>query len=82
VGDEPADRDASKVVQQRQHGLEHGAANVLEVDVDAFRAGRLQPLSQIGLPVVETSIEAEFLPDVAALPFAPGNADGCANSFW
>ena len=50
-------------------------ADVLEVDVDALRAGGFQPLGQVGLAVVEAGVEAEFLLDEAALPFAAGDAD-------
>jgi hypothetical protein len=75
VGDEAADRHTREVVQKRQHGVEHLAADVLEVDVDPRRAGGFQPLRRGGLAVVEAGVESEFLPDVAALPLPPGDAD-------
>ena len=44
--DQAADRHAGEIVQQRQHRLEHRAADVLEIDVDALRARRLEPRRQ------------------------------------
>src|SRR5258705_9742900 len=40
--DQAAHGNARKRVEQRKHRLEHRAADVLEIDVDAFRAGKLQ----------------------------------------
>src|SRR3546814_9091528 len=39
-GDVPDQGNARADVEQRQHGIQHRAADVLEVDVDAVRAGR------------------------------------------
>ena len=65
-------------VEQRQHGLEHGAADVLEIDVDALRASGGEPLAQPRLVVIQAGIEAEFLNGPVALCLAAGNADGTA----
>jgi hypothetical protein len=36
--DQPAHRNAGEWIEQWEHGLEYGAADILEIDVDAFRA--------------------------------------------
>src|ERR1035438_6905436 len=79
MGDEPANRHTGEVVQQRQHGVEHRAADVLEVNVDSTRAGGFQSLGQVGLFVIEAGVEAEFLLHVATLPLTPGDADGATS---
>ena len=78
MGDEPADRDARKVVQRRQHHTQNLPADILEVNIDAVRTGRFQTFSQLGLATVEAGIESEFVLNEAAFLFAPGNADGPA----
>ena len=79
MGDQAAHRHARKRVEQREHRLEHRAADILEIDVDALRAGVLQLGGQIRIAVVETGIEAELLHDVVALVLAAGDADrACA----
>ena len=40
--DEPADRNAREIVEQRPHRLLHGAADILEIDVDAVGTGGLE----------------------------------------
>ena len=40
--DQPAHRNARERIEQRQHRIEHRAADILEIDVDAFRARGLQ----------------------------------------
>ena len=47
MGDQAADRDPGEVVEQRQHGLEDGAADGLEIDVDALGAGLLELFGEI-----------------------------------
>lgn len=46
LGDHPARRDAPIRPHVRQNGLEHGAADVVEVDVDAFGEAPAPPTSQ------------------------------------
>jgi hypothetical protein len=73
--DQAADRDARKRVEQREHRLEHRAADVLEIDVDALRAGVLQLRGQIGIAVVEAIVKAELVLHVVAFVLAAGDAD-------
>src|SRR3546814_2779811 len=40
LGNEAADRNASEVVEQRKHRIPDLAADILEIDVYALRAGR------------------------------------------
>ena len=58
--DQAAHRNARERVEQRKHRLEHRAADILEIDVDAFRAGGLQLGREIGIAVIEAVVEAEF----------------------
>jgi len=69
--DQAADRHARESVEQREHRLEHRAADILEIDVDASRTGRLQFRRQIGIAVIEAIVETEFIPDVIAFVLAP-----------
>ena len=78
LADRAADDDARLAVDARQHGVEDLAADVVEVDVDAFRAVRLQAvLDRAGL-VVDAGVEAELLDDPLALRRAAGDADDAA----
>ena len=67
MGDEPANRDAGEVVEQREHGIEDLAADVLEVDVDPLGQASSGRSGKIGCAVVEAGIEAELVQDVGAL---------------
>src|SRR5258708_37057154 len=78
VGDEPADRNARKVVQQRQHRIEYWTADILEIDIDALRTSRFQIFAQPGLAMIEARVESELVPNEAALLSASGNADNPA----
>src|SRR5262245_53491464 len=75
MGDQAADRDARKIVQQREHRLEHRAADIFEIDVDALRARRLQLRRKIRIAMIETIIEAELALDVVAFVLAAGDPD-------
>ena len=75
--DQPADRHPRERVEQRQHhGLPHGAADILEVHIDAVRAGRRELFSEVQEPMVDGRVEAQLLDNVAALVGAAGDADG------
>ena len=78
VGDEPADRHAREVVEEREHRVPHRAADVLEIDVDALRAGGLELLREIRRAVVDGGVEAELLDQRSALVGAAGDADRAA----
>src|SRR5580693_6298942 len=75
MGNEPADRDTRKIVQQRQNRVEYLSADILEVNIDTVRTGRLQMFSQLGLAMVEAGIETKYVPNKSAFLFATGNAD-------
>src|ERR1700682_5148235 len=74
--DQTAHRNARERVQQRKHRLEHRAADILEIDIDAFRAGLLQFCRQIGIAMIEAVVEAKLASDVIALLSAARDADG------
>ena len=57
-------------IEQREHRLEHRAAHILEIGVDAFRAGILEFRGEIAIAVIEAIIEAELVLDVVALVLA------------
>src|SRR6202023_3648413 len=78
VGDEPADGNARKVIQQRQHRIEYWTADILEIDIDALRTGGFQIFAQLGLAMIEARVESELVLNEAALLFASGNADNPA----
>src|ERR1700747_2184849 len=78
VGDEPADGNAREVIQQRQHRIEYWTADILEIDIDALRAGRFQIFAKPGLAMIEARVESELVPNEVALLFASGNADNPA----
>ncbi len=67
VGDEPGDRNARKVVQQRQHRIEYCTANIFEIDIDALRTSSFQIFAKPGLAMIEARVESELVPDEAAL---------------
>ena len=74
--DQAAHRYARERVEQRKHRLEHRAADILEIDVDAFRAGFLESRGQIGIAMIDAVVEAKFALDVVAFFLAAGDADG------
>ena len=76
MGDQAAHRNPRERVEQRKHRLEHRAADVLEIDVDAFRAGFLQLRGKLRIAVVKAIVEAEFVLDVVAFVLAAGDAHG------
>src|SRR5258708_38991854 len=76
--DQAAHGNARERIEQRERRLEHRAADILEIDVNAFRAGILEFRGEIGIAVIEAIIEAELVLDVVALVLATGDADGAA----
>ena len=64
--------------QLRQRGVENVAADIIEVDIDALGAVFLQSLLHVAGFVVDRSVEAELVDQVAALVRAAGNADRAA----
>ena len=74
--DQAAHRDAREIVEQREHRVPHRAAHVLEIDVDAARAGCSQLLGEILRAVVDRRVEAQRVDEIAALVAAAGDAHG------
>ena len=73
--DQAGDRDARKLVEQRQHRLPDRPADVLEVDIDAVRAGRRQLGGEIGVPVIDGGVEAKLVLHIRAFLGAARDAD-------
>ena len=78
MGDAAAHRDAGEVVDQFHHRVEGFAADVLEVDVDAVRAGLGELLAEVGVLVVDAGVEAVGADHVLALVLGAGHADHAA----
>jgi hypothetical protein len=60
--DQAAHRNTGEVVKQRKHRFENRAADILEIDVDAFWAGFLEFGAKVRIAVIDAVVEAEFLP--------------------
>src|ERR1700733_6054649 len=75
MGDQAAHRHPRERSEQRKHRFEYRAADILEIDVDPFRAGLLQLRGQIRIAMIEAVVEAELALDVVALVLATGDAD-------
>ena len=58
--DRPAAGDAAAIVHLRQAGFQNIAADIVEIDIDAFRRRGLQGLEHRAVLVVDRGIEAEF----------------------
>ena len=65
--DRPAADDPPVRAHQRQHRLEHAAADVVEVDVDALRARLGEVLAQLLAAVVHGRLEPEVTLEHAVL---------------
>ena len=76
--DQAAHRHTGRSVEQWQHGVEHLAADVFKIHVDALGAGRCQQGRQIGAVVVNAGVKAQFLHGRAALVDTPGNTHHAA----
>ena len=75
LGDQPAYRHARKVIEQGQHSLPDGAADVLEINIDSLRTGGCELFVKIGCMVIDGGIEAKFFDDCAAFFGAARDAD-------
>ncbi len=56
--------------------MPHRAADILEIDVDAFGTGRRELYRKIGGAMINGGVEAQVFDDVAGLFSAAGNANG------
>src|SRR5690606_20849530 len=73
-----ADRHPRALVQQLGHRPGHLAADVLEVHIDAIRAGSSQVGLQVPGLVVDASVKAQHVYHEAALLLSPGDAHHAA----
>jgi len=73
---EPGDRNACKIVEQRQHGFPDGSADVLEVNVDAVWTCRGQSCGKIGDAMIDRGVEAKLVLHEGAFLRTAGDADG------
>src|SRR5689334_8600631 len=76
--DESAHRNAREHVEQREHRIPDVAADILEIDIDAFRHRGTQLLGEIRRTMIETDVEAELFPDIAHLLRAASDPDDTA----
>src|SRR5712692_3923847 len=77
-GDQAANHDTRIHVHQPQRGVENLAADVLEVDVDAFGAGLLEAAMELARLVVDAGIEAQLAADVVAFLLPARDTDRAA----
>src|SRR5262249_11345671 len=77
--DRAAQADAGEEVEVGEHGIADRAADVVEVDIDAVRARRLDGGGKVRLRlVVDAGIEPQLVLDVGALLGSACDADGAA----
>src|SRR5262245_23034211 len=82
LGDQPAHRDAGKLVEQGQHGLPNGAPDIFEIDIDPIGTGSFELFGKVGYPMIDSDIEAKLVDNGAAFFGTAGDADGsCASDF-
>src|SRR3984885_7938080 len=74
--DQAAYRHPRERIELRKPPLEHGAADILEIDVDALGASLFQLGREMGIAVIEAVVEAEFVFDVIAFVLAARDAAG------
>src|SRR5262249_32612830 len=58
--------NAGERIEEGKHALEYRATDILEIDVDTFRAGCRKTADEIRCPMVDAGVEAEFLGHVKA----------------
>jgi hypothetical protein len=57
LGDQPAYRNASKIVEQRPHRLPDGATHVLEIDIDADRARGFESADEVARAMIHAGVK-------------------------
>src|SRR5690606_11226953 len=75
VGDQAADGDAGEVVEQADDRIQHLAADIFEVDVDAIGAGCPELAFESLVTVVDGGIEAQLVHHIVTLVVGAGDAD-------
>src|SRR3546814_15060025 len=61
LGNEAADRNAREVVEQRKHRIPDLAADILEIDVYALRAGRGKLRGKVRRLMIDDRVEPQFV---------------------
>ena len=67
--DQSADGHARERIEEREDGIEDSAADVFEVDVDAFRAGGLECRGEITAAVIDAGVETKLFDDIVGTSF-------------
>ncbi|MNM51399.1 hypothetical protein D3C81_624570 [compost metagenome] len=73
LADGAADHHPCLEIQAAEHGIKNVAADIVEVDVDTFRAFTLEAFEDILGLVVNDAVEAQFVFQVLTFLFAPGD---------
>src|SRR6516225_2324601 len=66
LSDQAADRHARKIVEQGQHSLPNGAADIFEINIDPIRTGSCELFGKVRRAMVDSCIEAKFFEKQAA----------------
>src|SRR5207248_1521211 len=73
---QPAYRNAGERIEEGKHSLEYRPADILEINIDTFRAGCRKAAGEIRCPMVNAGVEAEFVGHVTAFLWSSSDADG------
>src|SRR5207253_10188113 len=80
--DHAAHHHAAKVVEPRENGLLHGAADILPINIDSVRTGLVEFCTQIGRAMVDAGVKAEVAFDKTALVSPASDPDdACSLTF-
>jgi hypothetical protein len=66
LGDQAAYRHARKLVEQGQHSLPNGAADIFEINVDPIRTGSCELFGKVRCAMIDSGVEAKFFEKQAA----------------
>ena len=62
-GNGSADWNPRKIIEARQHRFKYFTSDVFEININPTRTGGCHLPGKIGIPVIETSIESQFVCD-------------------
>jgi len=80
LGDQPAEGNAGKFIEQRQHTLPDGSTDIFKIDVDSVRAGCRELVGEFGCPVIDGRVEAQIFEHITAFLGSARNSDGPCSS--
>ncbi len=72
--DQSTQRNPRADVDQSEHGLEHGAGDIVKIDIDPLGARRAQLTPEIIVPMVDSRVESQLVHDIVALLFRARDA--------